>query len=82
MFPEVVIALKLFLTIPVSVASGERSFSHLNLIKSDIRSTMTQDRLNNLAALNMNCNVARKIDFSDIIHVFAYKQATRDSSFF
>ena len=81
-FPEVIVALKIFLTIPVSVASGERSFSQLNLIESDIRSTMSQERLNNLATLNMNCAIARNMDFSDIITDFVNKQATRNSSFF
>ena len=33
-FPNVVTSLKLFLTIPVSVASGERSFSKLKIIKN------------------------------------------------
>ena len=72
-FPEVIVALKIFLTIPVSVASGERSFSQLNLIKSDIRSTMSQERLNNLATLNMNSAIARNMDFSDIITDFGLR---------
>lgn len=82
LFPDCVTALKLFLTIPVSVASGERSFSHLNLIKSDIRSTMSQERLNNLATLNLNCNIARNLDFSDVITSLARKQVSRNASFF
>ncbi|KAK5639195.1 hypothetical protein RI129_011687 [Pyrocoelia pectoralis] len=35
----------LLLTLPVSVASGERSFSNLKLIKSYLRSTMSQSRM-------------------------------------
>ena len=34
------------LTIPVSVVSGERSFSKLKLIKSYLKSIMSQQRLN------------------------------------
>jgi len=41
------------LTIPVSVASAERSFSKLKLIKSNLRSTMSQQRLNRLALLSI-----------------------------
>ena len=33
LFPNIFIALRLFLTLPVSVASAERSFSKLKLIK-------------------------------------------------
>ena len=36
-------ALKIFLTLPVSVYSCERSFSNLKLIKSYLRSTISQD---------------------------------------
>ena len=83
-FPELVnvIALKIFLTIPVSIASGERSFSKLSLIKNYNRSTMSQDRLNDLSTLNMNYKIARQMDFTDVINDFAHKQAKRNFSFF
>lgn len=44
-FPDIYTALLLFLTLPVSVATSERSFSKLKLIKNYLRSTMTQERL-------------------------------------
>ena len=50
-FPDLVTALSLFLTLPVSVASDERSFSKLKLIKTYLRSCMTQERLSDLAFL-------------------------------
>ena len=83
-FPELVIALKIFLTIPVSIASAERSFSKLSIIKNYNRSTMSQDRLNDLStlSLNMNYKIARQMDFTDVIKDFAYKQAKRNFSFF
>ena len=81
-FPELVIALKIFLTIPVSIASGKRSFSKLSLIKSYNRSTMSQDRLNDLSTLNMNYKIARQMDFTDVIKDLAHKQAKRNFSFF
>jgi len=41
------------LTIPISIASAERSFSKLKLIKSYLRSTMSQQRLKELALLSI-----------------------------
>ncbi len=52
-FGEVCIALRIFCTLPVTVASGERVFSKLKLIKSYLRSTMSQERLSNLAILSI-----------------------------
>ena len=47
-FPNVDIALGLFLTLPVTNAGGERSFSKLGLVKKK-NSTMGQNRLNHLS---------------------------------
>ena len=44
-FPNACIAYKILLTIHVTVASAERSFSKLKLIKSYLRLTMSQKRL-------------------------------------
>ena len=45
LFPNVIIALRIFLTISASVASGERSFSKLGLVKDKLRNRTLQDRL-------------------------------------
>lgn len=43
--------LELFLSIPVTVTTAERSFSKLEIIKSYFRNSMNRDRLSNLALL-------------------------------
>jgi hypothetical protein len=52
-FPAASAAYRLLLTIGFSVASCERSFSKLKLIKTYLRSTMAQERLTNLALLSI-----------------------------
>lgn len=48
-YPNMWVALRIAVTTPVTVASAERSFSKLKLIKTYLRSTMSQERLNGLA---------------------------------
>jgi len=50
-FPNTYVAYRIMLTIPVSVASVEMSFSKLKIIKTYLRSTMFQQRWNGLALI-------------------------------
>ncbi|KAL9294265.1 putative HAT dimerization domain-containing protein [Arabidopsis thaliana] len=52
-YPNVSIAYRILLTTSVTVASAERSFSKLKLLKNYMRSYMSQQRLNSLVML---CN--------------------------
>lgn len=65
------IALRILLTLPVTVASGERSFSKLKIIKTYLRSTMTQERLSGLAMLGIEYDLCGKLDLKHIIKDFA-----------
>ena len=65
-FPNLAVALRIFLTLPVTVASAERSFSKLKLIKTYLRSTMTQDRLVGLAIMSIENDVTSSVDFSSL----------------
>ena len=69
-YPNAIIAYRILLTIPVTVASAERSFSKLKLLKSYLRSTMTQKRLNGLATIALEIDVLEKINYEDIIEAF------------
>jgi hypothetical protein len=61
----------------VTVASAERSFSKLKLLKSYKRSTMTQERLNGLATIALENDVLEKIKYEDIIEDFISKNTRR-----
>jgi len=69
-YPNAIIAYRILLTIPVTVASAERSFSKLKLLKSYLCSTMTQERLNGLTTIALEIDVLEKINYEDIIEAF------------
>lgn len=70
-FTNIETAIRIFLTLPVSVASNERGFSKLKIIKNHLRSSMGQTRLTNLAILSIERKHTEAIDFSEIIAKFA-----------
>ena len=57
--------LKLFFTIPVTTASAERFFSTLRRIKTYLRSTTTQRRLNDLM-YNIHQDVLAQVDMTAV----------------
>ena len=61
MLNEVHKVLQLYLTIPLSSATAERAFSTLRRLKSYLRSTMTQKRLNHVILLNTHKEQLDKI---------------------
>ncbi|KAK9682257.1 hypothetical protein RND81_10G061200 [Saponaria officinalis] len=76
-YPNASIAYRIFLTVPVTVASAERSFSKLKLIKTYLRSSMSQERLYGLAILAIEKELLKDIDVDVIINDFASHNAQR-----
>ncbi|XP_051206126.1 uncharacterized protein [Lolium perenne] len=76
-YPNISIAYRIMFTVPVTVASAERSFSKLKLLKNYLRSTMTQQRLNGLATLCIEKKLLDDIDIDPIISEFASRNARR-----
>ena len=74
---ELFMSLKLYLTVAVSVASCERSFSKLKLIKSYLRSNMGESRLSTLSTLSIESDLVETLPFDDIIFEFASIKARR-----
>ena len=76
-FPNAYIAYRILLTIPVTVASAERSFSKLKLIKSYLRSTMSQERLSGLAILSIEKEMLEELKYKNLISNFASQKARK-----
>lgn len=77
MFPNLTIALEILLSLPVSVASAETSFSKLKFIKNYLRSTMHQDRLSNLALLSIESDLSENLNVEQIVDQFANAKVRR-----
>ena len=78
-FSNTAIVLRILLTLPVSVASGERSFSKLKIIKNYLRSTITQERLTNLSIVAIEHEILDQLDISQVIQEFANMKARKIS---
>lgn len=76
-FPTTVTTLRILLTLPVTVASGEQSFSKLKLIKDYLRSQMTQDRLVNLAVISIEKKLVDELEYDQLISNFAKVKARK-----
>ena len=75
-FPNVAIALTMYLVLMVTNCSAERSFSKLKLIESRLRTSMTRERLVNLAIMSIE-SVPREIDFAAVINDFAVAKSRK-----
>jgi hypothetical protein len=76
-YPNIEICLRIFLTLPVTVASCERSFSKLKIIKNYLRSSMGQDRLSNLSIISIESTLTNSLNYDDVINDFASLKARR-----
>nr|XP_054594826.1 zinc finger MYM-type protein 1-like isoform X2 [Nothobranchius furzeri]XP_054594921.1 zinc finger MYM-type protein 1-like isoform X2 [Nothobranchius furzeri]XP_054595126.1 zinc finger MYM-type protein 1-like isoform X2 [Nothobranchius furzeri] len=76
-YPNLWTGLRIALTVPMTVAEAERSFSKLKLIKNYLRSTMSQERLSGLSIISINFQVGEEISYDDIIDEFASRKARK-----
>lgn len=77
LFPNLVIALRVLSTIPVGVATAERSFSKLKLIKSYLRNSMSDHRLSSLALISIEDDCLAAVTQADIVSRFSAMCARR-----
>ena len=69
-FPNIAKAFTVLLTLPITTATAERSFSALGRLKTYMRSTMKEERLNGLALMHIHKHDIQ-IDTEEIINEFA-----------
>ncbi len=81
MLSEVDKLLKIHLTTPITSATAERSFSSLRRLKTFLRSTMTQCRLNNLFLLYIHTQLTDSIDLKYIAEQFIQVNSRRINYF-
>ena len=78
-FPELIKLLQISLTLAVSTAQCERCFSSLKRIKTNVRSTMSEERLNNLAILSIEQEMAEELEknMEQVVDKFANSHQNR-----
>ncbi len=74
-FPNIEIALRIFLSRVVTNCKGERSFSKLKRIKNESCASTTEDRLDNLALMSIESDLLNNIALNDIISDFASRKS-------
>lgn len=62
--------LKIFMVIPVTSCSRERTFSKLSIVKNKLRSTITHDRLCNFLNIFIEQVIAYNINDEEVIDTF------------
>jgi len=78
---QVGLVVKLVLVMPATNATSERSFSALRRVKSYLRSTMTQNRLNHLLLLHVHKEYTDSLDLKSITNRFIAACETRHGIF-
>lgn len=78
---EVCKLLTILLVIPASNAVSERSFSALRRVKTYLRSTMTQTRMNNLMVLHIHKENTDALDIISVANEFVSGSEHRSSVF-
>jgi hypothetical protein len=76
-FPNVETILKIYLTIPISNASGERSLSVLKRVKNYLRNSMGQIRPENLAILCIESTDTKHFDYTKVTDILPKQKAEK-----
>ena len=81
MLPEIDKLLRIYLTIPITTCTAKRCFSMLRRVKTYLRSTMTEERLNNILLLHTHKEETDALDLIHIANLFASANDRRKEFF-
>ena len=73
--------LRLYLTVPITSSTSERTFSALKRLVTYLRSTMTEKRLNNCLLLHMHKQLTDQLDLTNIAVEFISANSERTRHF-
>ena len=76
-FPTLIKVLQIALTIVVTTAECERSFSCLKRTKNYLRSSMSEQRLIDLAVLSIEQELSKELSLDDVVQKFAGEDKNR-----
>ena len=77
MLPSVHSLLRLYITIPITSATSEQTFSALRRLLTFLRSTMTEKRLNNCLLLHVHKSYTDALDLTSVAKEFIHRQDER-----
>ena len=76
-YPNVEVALRIYLTLPASNTEGERSFSVLKRLKNRLRCNISQDKLSDTSILTIESDITEALKCEKIIDNFATSKARK-----
>ncbi|XP_047139140.1 52 kDa repressor of the inhibitor of the protein kinase-like [Hydra vulgaris] len=68
LYPNITTLYKIYITLPILSPSAERSFSRLKLLKSYLRSTMSEERFSALALLTTERDLVNDLDLEVVLN--------------
>ena len=77
LYPNLAVAFRIITTLPVTLASCERSFSKLKLIKNFLRNSRSQVRLAGLSVIGIEHELSREVEKEIFVQQFATEKARR-----
>ena len=76
-FPNIYVLLTIACTLPVTTCETERANSQLKLLKTYLRSTMSQERLSALANIKIHRRMVAELDLNELVITFANEHPRR-----